>query len=162
LEGRTAALLEPYHGTNERGILNWDPTVLADLVSRLDRNGLQVHMHAIGDSAVREGLDALAAARSANGPSDNRHQMAHLQLVAAADIPLFRALGVIVNFQPFWMFPDEWINQVAEDVLGPARARRLFPCRAIARTGVRMAAGSDWPVTSPNPFLAIQVGTTRQ
>ena len=64
-------------------------------------------MHAIGDRAVREGLDALAAARWANGPSDNRHHMAHLQLVAKADIPRFRALGVIATFQPFWMFASE-------------------------------------------------------
>src|SRR5262245_26870014 len=163
LEARTAALLAPYHGRDERGILNWEDTaVLADLVARLDRHGMQIHMHAIGDRAVRSGLDALAAARSANGPSDNRHQIAHLQLVAPADIPRFRALGVIPNFQPFWMFPDEWIAQSAVAVIGPVRARQLFPLRSIARTGVRIAAGSDWPVSSPNPFLAIQVGTTRQ
>jgi predicted amidohydrolase YtcJ len=162
LEARTAALLAPYHGGDERGILNWDTAVLADLVARLDRHGMQIHMHAIGDRAVRSGLDALAAARSANGPADNRHHMAHLQLVAPADIPRFRALGVIPNVQPFWMFPDEWIAQSAVAVIGPVRARQLFPLRAIARTGVRMAAGSDWPVSSPNPFLAIQVGTTRQ
>jgi predicted amidohydrolase YtcJ len=163
LEARTAALLAPYQGGDERGILNWeDPAVLADLVARLDRHGMQIHMHAIGDRAVRSGLDALAAARSANGPSDNRHHIAHLQLVAAADIPRFRALGVIANFQPFWMFPDEWIAQSAEAVIGRVRAQRLFPFRSIVRTGVRMAAGSDWPVSSPNPFPAIQVGTTRQ
>ena len=165
LEARTAALLEPYDVDTDpdRGILNWeDPNVLAKLVSQLDRHGLQIHMHAIGDRAVRAGLDALEAARLANGPSDNRHHIAHLQLVAAADIPRFRALGVIANFQPFWMFPDEWITQRAEAVIGRARARRLYLFRSIARTGVRIAAGSDWPVSAPNPFCAIQVGMTRQ
>ncbi len=162
LESRTAALLAPYVGTDERGILNWDSAVLADLVSRLDRHGLQVHMHAIGERAVRAGLDALAAARSANGPSDKRHHMAHLQLVAPADLPRFRALGVIANVQPFWMFPDKWIEQKAEEVIGPERARQLYPLRSIVRTGARIAAGSDWPVSSPNSFQAIQVGMTRQ
>jgi predicted amidohydrolase YtcJ len=91
LEARIAALLAPYLGGNERGILNWDTAVLAGLVSRLDRHGLQVHMHAIDDRAVRSGLNALAVARSANGPSNNRHHIAHLQLVAPADIRRFRA-----------------------------------------------------------------------
>jgi predicted amidohydrolase YtcJ len=162
LESQTAALLEPYVGTDESGILNWDPAVLAELVRRLDRHGLQVHMHAIGDRAVREGLDALAAARLANGPSDNRHHIAHVQLVAPADLPRFRELGVIANVQPFWMFPDRWIEQNAEAVIGPERARQLYPLRSFVRTGARIAAGSDWFVSSPNPFLAIQVGRTRQ
>src|SRR5215475_7729534 len=165
LEARTAALLEPYDVDTvpDRGILNWeDPEVLNELVSQLDRHGLQIHMHAIGDRAVRAGLDALAAARLANGPSDNRHHIAHLQLVAAADIPRFRALGVIANFQPFWIFKDELIAQNAEKVINQARARRLYLFRSIARTGVRIAAGSDWPVSAPNPFCAIQVGMTRQ
>jgi predicted amidohydrolase YtcJ len=162
LEPRTAALLAPYLGGNERGILNWDRADLADLVSRLDRHGMQVHMHAIGDRAVREALDALAMARRANGPSDNRHHIAHVQLVAPADLPRFRALGVIANVQPFWMFPDKWIERNAAAVIGPERARQLYPLRSIVRTGARIAAGSDWFVSSPNPFLAIQVGMTRQ
>ena len=173
LESQTAALLEPYVGTDDCGILNWatptsssceagDSAVLADLVSLLDRHGMQVHMHAIGDRAVREGLDALAAARLANGPSDNRHHMAHLQLMSPADLPRFRALGVIANVQPFWMFPDRWFEENAEAVIGPERAGQLYPLRSIVRAGARIAAGSDWFVSSPNPFCAIQVGTTRQ
>src|SRR5262245_249734 len=162
LEPRTAALLAPYLGGNERGILNWDSADLAKLVSRLDRDGMQVHMHAIGDRAVREALDAVAAARSANGPSDNRHHIAHVQLVAPADLPRFRALGVIANVQPFWMFPDKWIERNAAAVIGPERARQLYPLRSIVQTGARIAAGSDWFVSSPNPFIAIQVGMTRQ
>jgi predicted amidohydrolase YtcJ len=162
LESRTAALLAPYLTTGDSGILNWPSPVLADLVTRLDRHGLQVHMHAIGDRAVREGLNALAAARSHNGRLDNRHQMAHLQLVSAADKPRFRKLGVIANFQPFWMFPDQWIAEKAKTEIGPKRARQLYPLRSIVRTGARISAGSDWFVSDPNPFRAIQVGTTRQ
>jgi predicted amidohydrolase YtcJ len=173
LESQTAALLEPYVGTDDCGILNWAPptsssceagdsAVLAELVSRLDRHGMQVHMHAIGDRAVREALDAVAVARRANGPSDNRHHIAHVQLVAPADLPRFRALGVIANVQPFWMFPDKWIERNAAAVIGPERAGQLYPLRSFVRAGARIAAGSDWFVSSPNPFLAIQVGMTRQ
>src|SRR5262249_25226069 len=170
LESQTAAVLQPYVVTGDCGILNWatptsssceagDSGVLHELVSRLDRHGLQVHMHAIGDRAVREGLDALAAARLANGPSNTRHPMAHLQLVSPADLPRFRALGVIANVQPFWMFPDRWFEENAEEVIGPERAGQLYPLRSIVRAGARIAAGSDWFVSSPNPFCAIPVGT---
>jgi predicted amidohydrolase YtcJ len=162
LQARTAALLAPYEGGDDRGILIWDAGALVKLASRLDREGFQTHLHVNGDQAVRSGLDALAAVRAANGPSDNRHHIAHLPLVAAADIPRFRELGVIANFQPFWMFADEWIKEDAVRSIGRARARRLFPLRSIARPGVRITAGSDWPVTTPNPFCAIQVGITRQ
>jgi hypothetical protein len=104
------------------------------------------------------------------GPTASTHEHTLHRLAASLDalsaemshIPRFRALRVIVNFQPFWMFPDEWIKQDAKNVVGRARARHLYRLRSIARTGVRVAAGSDWPVTTPNPFLAIQVGTTRQ
>jgi predicted amidohydrolase YtcJ len=163
LQARTAALLAPYEGGDDRGILIWAAGALAELASRLDREGFQMHMHVNGDQAVRSGLDALAAVRAANGPSDNRHHIAHLPLVAAADIPRFRELGVIANFQPFWMFADEWIKEGdAVRSIGRARARQLYPAHSIARTGVRIAAGSDWPVSKPNPFLAIQAGITRQ
>src|SRR5262249_57447782 len=125
------------------------------------RCGRQVQLHGLGDRAVREARHAVPAARSANGPSDNRPHIAHVQLVAPADVPRFRALGVIANVQPFWMFPDKWIEQNAAAVIGPERARQLYPLRSIVRTGARIAAGSDWFVSSPNPFLAIQVGLTR-
>src|SRR5262245_19941628 len=163
LQTRTGALLAPYEGGNDRGILIWDAGRLAEVASQLDRKGFQIHMHANGDQAVRSGLDALAGARAANGPSDNRHHIAHLPLVGAADIPRFRELGVIANFQPFWMFADEWIKGGdAARSIGRARARQLYSAHSMALAGVRIAAGSDWPVTTPNPFLAIQVGITRQ
>jgi predicted amidohydrolase YtcJ len=135
---------------------------LAELAVRLDRAGFQMHMHAIGDKAVRSALDAVAAARLANGASDNRHHIAHLQLVAPPDLPRFRELGIIANFQPFWMFADEWIRNNAAAVIGRARARQQYLIHSMALTGVKIAAGSDWPASMPNPFPAIQVGTTRQ
>ena len=106
----TAALIDPYTGMGtHRGELNFEPAALADAVTRFDGLGLQVHMHAIGDAAVRAGLDAVAAARERNGPGDNRHHISHLQLIAPGDVPRFSSLDVTANFQSVWAYPDTWI-----------------------------------------------------
>jgi predicted amidohydrolase YtcJ len=166
MEARTAALLEPYDespaGADDRGIPNWSAEQLAEIATRLDAAGFQLHMHAIGDAAVRLGLDALAAVRAANGASDLRHQMAHLELVDPADIPRLAELGVFANFQPFWMFADASITESTEPLIGAERTGRLYSIRSFEKTGARIVAGSDWPVSTPNPFLAIEVGITRQ
>jgi len=162
LEARTAAMLQPYEGSQEQGILNWPPERLAEIAIALDRAGFQIHMHAIGDKAAREGLNAMAAVRAANGISDNRHHMAHLELVAPADLPRFAQLGVTANFQPFWMFADDWISEYLVSYIGEERAGRVYPIKSVADTGARIVAGSDWPVSTPNPFQAIQIGITRE
>jgi len=118
-------------------------------------------MHGIGDRAIREGLDALAAVRAAHGPSDLRHHIAHLELVDPADIPRFAELGVFANFQPFWMFRDSSFESV-EPLIGPERAEQLYEIRSFEQAGTRIVAGSDWPVSDPKPLLAIQVGMTRR
>ena len=161
IEGRTAALLEPYEGSDDSGTPNWSASALTEIALRLDAAGFQIHMHDIGDRAIREGLDALAAVRAANGPSDLRHHIAHLQLVDPADIPRFAELGVFANFQPFWMFRDSSFEAV-EPLIGPERAERLYEIRSFEQAGTRIVAGSDWPVSDPNPLLAIQVGMTRR
>ena len=166
LEGRTAALLEPYEGSDagkdDRGTTNWSLPALKEIALRLDAAGFQIHMHGIGDRAIREGLDALAAVRAANGPSDLRHHIAHLELVDPADIPRFAALDVFANFQPFWMFKDRGVLQFEEPLLGAARTARLYEIRTFEQAGTRIVAGSDWPVSKANPFLAIEVGMTRR
>jgi predicted amidohydrolase YtcJ len=163
LEGRTAALLEPYEGSsNDRGTTNWSASALTEIALRLDAAGFQIHMHGIGDRAIREGLDALAAVRAANGPSDLRHHIAHLELVDPADIPRLAALDVFANFQPFWMFADPSIAQNIEPLIGAARTARLYEIRSFEQAGTRIVAGSDWPVSTANPFLAIEVGMTRR
>jgi predicted amidohydrolase YtcJ len=162
LEGSTAALLEPYEGSDDRGTPNWSASALTKIALRLDAAGFQIHMHGIGDRAIREGLDALAAVRAANGPSDLRHHIAHVELVDPADIPRFAELGVFANFQPFWMFADASIEQSVEPLIGPERTARLYEIRSFEQAGTRIVAGSDWPVSTANPFLAIQVGMTRR
>ena len=163
IESGTAALLDPYlNRGGSRGELNFAPDRLAKLVTRLDREGFQVHIHAIGDRAIRVSLDAHEAAQIANGRRDARHHIAHLELIEPEDIPRFRDLGIIANFQPLWAFADPYIKDLTLGPLGADRSRWLYPMASILKTGAVMAAGSDWPVTSLNPIEAIQVAVTRR
>ena len=160
-ESRTAYLLEPYQGSGDRGTPNFAPDRLADLATRLDRDGFQLHFHAIGDAAVREALDAVAAARQRNGAGGARHQIAHLQLVDPADVPRFAALGVFADVQALWAFPGDYVTQLDVPALGAARSQRMYPIGSLARAHAPLAAGSDWPVSSMDPLAAIQVALTR-
>jgi predicted amidohydrolase YtcJ len=119
-------------------------------------------MHAIGDRAIRQGLDAIAAAERANGPRDRRPHIAHLQLFHPAELPRFRELGVVANIQPLWAYADSYIRTLTEPRLGPERSRWLYPFGALQRTGAVLAGGSDWSVTSVNPLHGIQVAVTRK
>jgi predicted amidohydrolase YtcJ len=163
IEAHTAALLAPYLDTpGNRGPVNWEPEALDRVVAALDREGFQVHVHAIGDRAVRLSFDAFEKAIAANGRRDSRHQIAHLELIDPQDISRFRSLGVIANFQAFWAIEDAYIKNLTVPVLGPERSRWIYPLGSVARTGAVLACGSDWPVTSLNPLDAIQVGVTRR
>ncbi len=163
IEAYTAALLEPYADRPEElGSLNFEPADLEAMVLALDREGFQIHMHAIGDRAVRHALDAFARARAENGGRDLRGIIAHLELIDPADLPRFAALGVIADFQPLWAYADRYITELTEPRVGAARARWLYPIGSLARTGAMVAAGSDWNVTSFNPLEAMQVAITRR
>lgn len=119
-------------------------------------------MHAIGDRAIRMALDAFDSARSANGSRDSRHQIAHLELIDRRDIPRFRALSVIANFQPLWTYADTYITKLTIPMLGPERSRWLYPIGSLFKSGAVIACGSDWSVSSMNPLDAIQVAVTRR
>jgi predicted amidohydrolase YtcJ len=162
IEAGTAALLAPYLGSGTSGEPNFPPASFDTIVAALDAAGFQVHAHAIGDRAVRMALDAFAFARRLNGPRDARPMIAHLEMIDSADLPRFAAEGVIPSFQPLWAQRDEYITRLTEPVLGPERSAHLYPIGSVARTGVVLAVGSDWPVTSMNPLEAIQVALTRQ
>ena len=128
---------------------------------RARRAGFQVHMHAIGDRATRDALDAIEAARAANGPSDNRHHVAHLQIVHPDDVPRFGALGVIANMQPLWACMDPQMSELTLPRLGEERMGWQYPFGDLARTGATLAGGSDWPVSTPDPLLEMEVAVTR-
>lgn len=163
LEGETAALLEPYVGMHgHRGELILSPEQLDTAVTRFDAMGLQVHMHAIGDGAVRAGLDAIEAARKQNGATDNRHHISHLQLIHVDDIERFASLDTAANFQADWAYPDRWIMELNLPVLGEERVQGMYPIGSVERAGGRIVGGSDWNVSSANPLEAIEIAIRRQ
>jgi predicted amidohydrolase YtcJ len=163
---QTAAMLSPYLDENGKptkhaGELYFDPERFARLVTKLDAAGLAVHIHAIGDRAVRASLDAFAAARAANGDRDNRHQIAHLQLVDSADFPRFKELSVMADLQLEWAKREPATEGPLEPYLGPERYRYVYPAGSLHRAGATIIGGSDWDVSSYNPFRAFQTGVTR-
>jgi predicted amidohydrolase YtcJ len=163
MESHTAALLEPYvDRPGDRGEPLLSPGALDALAVALDRAGFQIHVHAIGDRAVRMTLDALAAAGRANGSRDRRHHIAHLELIDPADVPRFAGLGVAANFQALWAFADAYITDLTAPILGPERSGRLYPIGSVARSGAVIIGGSDWSVSSMNPLEAIEVALTRR
>jgi predicted amidohydrolase YtcJ len=131
-------------------------------VAALVRQGFSVHIHAIGDRAVRMSLDALEAAGARRGAANGRHQLAHIEVIQPEDMARFRTLGVIANFQPLWAYADPYITDLTLPALAPATVRRIYPVGSAERAGAPLAFGSDWSVTSPDPLAGIQVAVTRQ
>jgi predicted amidohydrolase YtcJ len=167
VETRTASMIEPYVDsrgccTGDRGTSFIDPSALPGYVTALDAEGFQVHVHAIGDQAVRDTLDAFEAARAANGPNDHRHHMAHIEVVDPADLPRFRALGVVANMQPLWAAFEPQMTELAIPVLGRRRADLQYPFGELSASGATLAGGSDWPVTSANPLEGAHVAVNRR
>lgn len=165
-ENFTAGMIDPYLDScgcqgGERGLSYVPPDVLREQVTRLDAAGFQVHLHAIGDRAVREALDAVQAARTANGPSGGRHHIAHLQVMHPADVPRFAALGVTANIQALWAAHEPQMDELTIPFLGPERAERQYLFGDLLRSGARLAAGSDWAVSSANPMRAVHVAVNR-
>jgi predicted amidohydrolase YtcJ len=165
-ENHTAAMLEPYldgHGcaTDIDGMDFIDPGQLGRFVTVLDREGFQVHFHALGDRAVRHALDAVAAARTANGDSANRHHLAHLQVVHPDDVQRFAGLSAAANIQPLWAAHEPQMDELTIPFLGERRAGWQYPFRSLQAAGATLCAGSDWPVSSPDPLLGAHVAVTR-
>ncbi|MFF2502854.1 amidohydrolase [Streptomyces sp. NPDC058067] len=165
-ENGTAALLGPYLdgcgcASDNSGISFVPPLDLQKYVTELDARGFQVHFHALGDRAVREALDAVEAARRANGFTDTRPHLAHLQVVHPDDIGRFRELGATANMQALWAAHEPQMDELTIPFLGPERSAWQYPFGDLHRAGVTLAAGSDWPVSSPDPIEAIHVAVNR-
>jgi predicted amidohydrolase YtcJ len=163
VETHTAAMLAPYSDdTTLSGKLNWEPERYNQAVTELDRRGIQIFTHAIGDRGVRVAVDAYEKASVANHTHDARHRVEHIENVSAADIPRFGKLGVIASFQPLHSYPDEDTLNVWVRNVGPERAQRAWAWGDIARAGGALAFGSDWPVVTLNPWVGLQTAVTRQ
>ncbi len=163
IESHTAAMLTPYSDDPKQvGSLRWDEGEYKRAVAELDKRGIQVFTHAIGDRAVRLALDAYEAAARTNNTHDMRHRIEHIETITAQDIPRFGKLGVIASYQPLHAEPNDDTLKVWARNAGPDRASRGWTWQSVARTGGRLAFGSDWPVVTLSPWYGVQNAVTRQ
>jgi len=182
IEGGTAAMLDPYlpldrsgggahdaasheagcGGVHDHGISNWELAELTAAAAAMDAAGFQLHLHAIGDAGVRMALDAIEAVARRNGPRDRRATIAHTHLVHPDDLPRFRRLGVVANFEPLWAQDNEIMRDLTVPRLGAERARWQYPIGSLVRDGAHVSFGSDWPVSSHEPLDGLAVAVTRQ
>jgi predicted amidohydrolase YtcJ len=162
VENETGALLAPYcSGLHDHGMQVWEGDSLAQAARRVDELGLQIHIHAIGDAAVRQALDAIEYAIESNGPRDRRPVIAHVQLVDDADLARFATLGVIPCMQPLWAQMDALMTVLTIPRLGAERADKQYRMRSLDESGAPLALGSDWPVSSGAPLDGIAIGVSR-
>ncbi len=159
----TAAMSKPYLGlgANEhRGNMFLEPDLVTAAVAALDALNFQVHFHAIGDRAVSIALDALEAL-APHRYGLGRHHIAHLQFIEPRDIQRFSRLGVVANFQPLWACNDPQMEQFTLPHVGEERASWQYSIGSLLNQGGRIAFGSDWPVSSPDPLQEIHVAVNR-
>lgn len=162
VENETGALLEPYcSGLHDHGMLLWTPDALADAVARVDAAGFQPHLHAIGDAAVRQALDAIEHAERVNPARDRRPVIAHVQLASASDLDRFAQLGVIAVMQPLWAQLDALMMVLTVPRLGIERTDQQYRLRTLADSGATLAFGSDWPCSSAAPLDGLGVAISR-
>jgi predicted amidohydrolase YtcJ len=163
IEAHTAAMLAPYSDDPEQaGKMFWEPAKYQQAVTELDRRGLQIFTHAIGDKSVRLALDAYQQASETNHTSDARPRIEHIETISAQDIPRFGKQGVIASFQPLHAYPNENVLNVWARNAGPERTRRAWVWHSIESTGGVLAFGSDWPVVTLNPWPGVQNALTRK
>lgn len=156
---QTAAMIEPYEGTQERGPLQIEPDILSEAVTRLGAEGVQSHVHAIGDRATRVGLDAFEQAKKENGDA-LRPLISHLNVIDPADQPRFGELGAIAVFQPTWSSNYPYMD-LAKQAIGPVRSGYIYPAKGVLKGGGMLAYGADWPVATADPLWGLQVAVTR-
>jgi predicted amidohydrolase YtcJ len=163
IESHTAAMLEPYtDDPSLKGKLFWDPAKYNSAVADLDKRGLQLFTHAIGDLGVRTALNAYQHAEETNHTTGRRPRIEHIETINAADIPRFGKLGVIASMQPLHSYPYVDTLNVWAPNIGEERATRAWVWKSIADAGGRYAFGSDWPVVTLNPWYGLQTAVTRQ
>ena len=163
VESHTAAMLEPYtDDPSTKGKLFWEPSNYKAAVAELDKRGLQLFTHAIGEYGVRTALDAYENAENLNHTRDRRPRIEHIETIAPADITRFGKLGVIASMQPLHSYPDSNALNVWARNVGPDRASRAWSWKSISDAGGRLTFGSDWPVVTLNPWEGVQTAVTRQ
>lgn len=162
IEAHTAAMLQPYANASTQGQLNFDPAVYTKDVAEVNRRGFQVFTHAIGDRAIKTALDAYEESEKVNGKRDLRDSVEHIEDPSAQAIPRFGKLDVVASMQPLHEVPNYDVLHVWAENVGPERAQRAWPWHDILAGGAHLAAGSDWPVVTPDPWKGIQEFLTRE
>ncbi|WP_277245056.1 amidohydrolase [Micrococcus terreus] len=172
-ENRTAAMLEAYcscerltegssnAGPDGRGLAYLDHEVLLAVGTALDAAGFDLHFHAIGDRAVRWALDTVEAVHAANPDTTARHHIAHIQIVHPDDVPRFASTGAAANLQALWACNDAQMQDQTVPLIGQERAGWQYPFHSIHAAGARLCMGSDWPVSTPDPWQALHVAVNR-
>ena len=162
LSAGTAHLTQPYlDDPSSSGIAIWSDDELLNALVAYDALQYQVHLHAIGDAAVKQALDAIEAMQRINPPWDRRPVIVHAQLVRNEDLSRFAQLGVIANIQPLWCYLDPMNKELIAPRIGNERNNQQYRLRSMVKAGAMIAFGSDWPVTSHIPMQAISVPVTR-
>lgn len=159
--GQTAAVLDPFKNSLKRGELLIDPANFGKLVVAAEQRNWVVHMHAVGDRAVRESLNGFAYARRLS-PAPLPHSISHLQLVNPQEFPRFKQLGVIASMQLLWATAESYTEELVKPYVSPMTYQYQYPARSLHKAGATIAGASDWPVSSPNPWNAIAQASTRK
>ncbi|MEO4047340.1 amidohydrolase [Pseudomonas sp. CAU 1711] len=159
--GQTAAVIDPYTNSHKQGQLLIDPEHFGELMVAAEKRGWIVHMHAVGDRAVRESLNAVQQARRLS-PTPVPHSISHLQLVNPKEFPRFKELGVIASMQLLWATAESYTEELVKPYVSAYAYRFQYPARSLYKAGATIAGASDWPVSSPNPWNAIAQASTRK
>ena len=159
--GQTAAVLAPYKNSQKNGQLLIEPEHFGELVAAAEQRDWIVHMHAVGDRAVRESLNGVEYARKLNS-SAKAHSISHLQLVDPKDFPRFKQLGVIASMQLLWATGESYTVELVKPYISASAYSYQYPANSLQHAGAMIAGASDWPVSSPNPWNAIAQAVTRK
>ena len=159
--GQTAAVLDPFKNSLKRGELLIDPAHFGKLVVAAEQRNWVVHMHAVGDRAVRESLNGFEYARRLS-PAPLPHSISHLQLVNPQEFPRFKQLGVIASMQLLWATAESYTEELVKPYVSAMTYQYQYPARSLHKAGATIAGASDWPVSSPNPWNAIAQASTRK
>lgn len=162
-ENRTAAMISDYSDAQGGNApLMFSPNQINDMFVAFDAARFQIHVHAIGDLAVRAALDGMEAARMANAPWPSLHHIAHIQSIDPTDVGRFAELGVVANIQPLWARLEPSVSDSTLPLVGPERAQWIYAFRSLVDAGALTVLSSDWTVSTLNPFQIIETAITRQ
>ncbi|SDU62176.1 amidohydrolase [Pseudomonas mandelii] len=158
---QSAAMIDPYSNSHKQGELLIDPKHFGELVSAIDQRGWLVHIHAIGDRAVRESLNGIAQARK-DRQSGVTHSITHLQMVNPKEFARFKPLNVIASMQLLWASADEYTLDMIKPYVSVLAFRYQYPAHSLLKQGATIAGASDWAVSSPNPWNAMAQAISRE